>query len=220
MYVTTAPRKELSTTPNKRKYIPKLQTAHNHQQYIYLAPPIRPIPKCILLTLSTAYAISLYTIVQTVKPTKFNDGLPTSNPNSASACSPVSMGHLPPGSLCASVHVNSTPTSEYGARFCVAYFIGERWLNASRKLGISILIMPPINTPILSTVLVKLTEKPVCVNRVLKKIPTLSPQEVMQNALKATMKKSLAVRGRPTARTLRTAKIRLVAISKGISLVR
>lgn len=80
--------------------------------------------------------------------------------------------------------------------------------------------MPPMNTPMLSTVLVRLTLKPVCAKRVLKKIPTDSPQEVMQKALNVTMKKSLAVRGRPTARTERTAKIREVAISKGTSLVR
>ena len=48
-------------------------------------------------------------------------------------------------------------------------------------------------------------------------IPTLSPQLTIAKALKATMKKREAVRSRPAASTVRTAKRRDVKISKGTS---
>lgn len=82
------------------------------------------------------------------------------------------------------------------------------------------LMMPPMKTPTLRTVLVRFTEKPVCAKSVLKKMPTDSPHEVIQKALKKTIKKSFAVRGRPTASTLSTLKRRDVMSSNGTSFVR
>jgi len=64
---------------------------------------------------------------------------------------------------------------------------------------------------------VRLTAKPVCETRVLKTMPTLSPQETMAKQLKATMKKRLAERERPAARTVRMANRREVRSSKGSS---
>lgn len=63
---------------------------------------------------------------------------------------------------------------------------------------------------------ITLTENPVWVTRVLKAMPRLSPQLVMQNALKVMMKKVSALRSKPHAMTARTEKIRQLMISKGV----
>jgi hypothetical protein len=60
------------------------------------------------------------------------------------------------------------------------------------------------------------TEKPVWVKSVLKAIPRLSPQLVMQKALKVMMKYVCALRSRPTAKTARTEKTRQLMISNGV----
>jgi hypothetical protein len=60
------------------------------------------------------------------------------------------------------------------------------------------------------------TEKPVCVNSVLKAIPKLSPQLVMQNALKVMMKNVDTFRSRPHASTARTEKMMQLTISQGV----
>jgi hypothetical protein len=62
----------------------------------------------------------------------------------------------------------------------------------------------------------QLTENPVCVKRVLKAMPRLSPQLVMQKALKVMMKKVGASRWRPQASTARTEKTMQLMISKGV----
>lgn len=67
------------------------------------------------------------------------------------------------------------------------------------------------------TVEVRETAKPVWETRVLKIIPTDSPHEMMAKELKATTKKRETVRGRPAARTVRTAQRRPVRTSKGNS---
>ena len=61
------------------------------------------------------------------------------------------------------------------------------------------------------------TAKPVCETRVLKMIPTDSPHETMAKQLKAEMKNKEAERGRPAARTVSSAQMREVKVSKGIS---
>lgn len=67
--------------------------------------------------------------------------------------------------------------------------------------------------------LIQFTENPVCVNSVLKAIPSDSPQLTMQNALKVTMKKVGASRSRPQARQVNMAKMMQLTISKGVSMM-
>ena len=68
----------------------------------------------------------------------------------------------------------------------------------------------------LKNTLMTLTLKPPCEKSVLKAMPKLSPQLVMQKALKVMMKYVSASRLRPTARTARTAKTKHEMISKGV----
>ena len=68
----------------------------------------------------------------------------------------------------------------------------------------------------LKKTLMMLTLNPVCEKSVLNTIPRLSPQLVMQNALKTMIKYVLASRGKPTARTARIAKTKQDIISKGV----
>jgi len=65
---------------------------------------------------------------------------------------------------------------------------------------------------------VRLTAKSECLNRVLNMMPKLSPQFTMQKQLNESTKNIVAVRGSPTARSPSREKIRLVKISKGISI--
>ena len=60
------------------------------------------------------------------------------------------------------------------------------------------------------------TLNPVCENSVLKAMPKLSPQLVMQNALNVMMKYVMASRFRPTAKTASTAKTKQDISSKGV----
>jgi hypothetical protein len=62
----------------------------------------------------------------------------------------------------------------------------------------------------------QLTENPVCVKRVLKAMPRLSPQLVMQKALKVMMKKVRASRWRPHANTARIENTMQLMISNGV----
>lgn len=62
----------------------------------------------------------------------------------------------------------------------------------------------------------KLTENPVWVKSVLKAIPKLSPQLVMQNALNVIMKNVCASLSKPQARTARIEKTIQLMISNGV----
>ncbi len=79
------------------------------------------------------------------------------------------------------------------------------------------LMTPPMSMLTERKTLVTLTAKPVCEKSVLNKIPRLSPQLTIAKPLNATMKYSDAVRCRPAASTVSTAKSSAVRISKGIS---
>jgi hypothetical protein len=89
----------------------------------------------------------------------------------------------------------------------------------SRNVGMFVLIIPLITTPIERTELVTLTVNPVCWNKVLKMIPSDSPQFVIQRTLAAIVKNSCGVRGRPAAKSAKRAKRMLEMTSKGNSLV-
>ena len=109
------------------------------------------------------------------------------------------------------------PRKVYGAMLPIAHLVGLRWLSAWRTGEISRLMTPAIKMAMDSTTEVTLTANPVWLKRVLNIIPMLSPQFTMQKQLKKTTKKMVTVRGKPPARTVRTAKTRLATISKGIS---
>lgn len=88
-----------------------------------------------------------------------------------------------------------------------------------KKTGMSMLMMPAMIWATDRKTLVMLTANPVCSNSVLNMMPSDSPQLTMQKQLKAMTKNSSTVRGSPTAKTARTAKIRLVTASNGTSMV-
>lgn len=75
---------------------------------------------------------------------------------------------------------------------------------------------PPMTCATLKKTDMQFTENPVCVNSVLKAIPRLSPQLVMQKALNVTIKKVCASRWRPHASTARTEKMMQLMISNGV----
>ena len=64
--------------------------------------------------------------------------------------------------------------------------------------------------------LITFTLNPVCENKVLNAMPKLSPQLVIQKALKVIMKYVLALRSKPTASTASIAKTKQDMISKGV----
>src|SRR5437762_13982106 len=100
-------------------------------------------PQFPLTAFSSTYASSRYTTAHTARAARFFAGSPLSLYKS-STCSPVSIGQCPSGRCWYSVHVNFCPRREYGARFAIAYLIGERWLTARRKAGMLMLMMPPM----------------------------------------------------------------------------
>lgn len=75
----------------------------------------------------------------------------------------------------------------------------------------------PMICATLRNTLIKFTLNPVCVNSVLKAIPSDSPQCTMQKELNTMMKKVGASRCRPTANTARIEKRMQPMISNGIS---
>ena len=93
-------------------------------------------------------------------------------------------------------------------------------MKACRKLGMLMLIVPPISCETLRTTEVMFTANPVWLKKVLNVIPRDSPQLTMQKQLYAITKKSSAVRGRPVVMSVRTAKIKEVTIKKGSSKAR
>lgn len=81
----------------------------------------------------------------------------------------------------------------------------------------SVLMIPDMTTPTLRIVEVTLMENPVCWKKVLKIMPSDSPQFVMHRTTADTRKNSSGVLGSPTARSARREKRRQLIISNGTS---